>query len=202
MYHLHRLKVARRIPDIPIYLDSPMAVDVTELLCKYLPYHKLDAKECRTTCAVARYVRDAEESKALDRDPVSKVIISASGMATGGRVLHHLKRYAPDRRSAILFAGYQAAGTRGASMVAGADSIKIHGAEVPVRAEVKNLGMLSAHADAGEILRWLRGFKRPPRKVFIVHGEATAADVLRRRIQDQLGWSCHVPEHLERVALE
>ena len=202
LFHLERLKAKGRLKGLPVFLDSPMAIDASELLMRHGDDHRLSPAQCRAICGMARYVRTGEESKALTASPVPKIIISASGMATGGRVLHHLKRYAPDQRSAILFAGYQAAGTRGASMVAGADSIKIHGAEVPVRAEVKNLGMLSAHADAGEILRWLRGFKRPPRRVFIVHGEATAADVLHRRIQDQLGWSCHVPEHLERVALE
>ena len=130
-----------------------------------------------------------------------KIIISASGMATGGRVLHHLKRYAPDPRNTILFAGYQAVGTRGAAMLAGVESIKIHGGEVPLRAEVANLSMLSAHADAGEILRWLKGFKAPPRMTFIVHGEPSSSDGLRRRIQDELGWPCKVAEQLEKVEL-
>ena len=121
--------------------------------------HKLSESACRRACAVAHYVRSVEESKALTDNPMPKVIVSASGMATGGRVLHHLKRYAPDPRNTILFAGFQAGGTRGAAMMAGAESIKIHGEYVPVRAEVRNLDMLSAHADADEILRWLRGFK-------------------------------------------
>lgn len=131
-----------------------------------------------------------------------KVIVSASGMATGGRVLHHLKRYAPDRRNTILFSGFQAAGTRGAIMLDGADRIKIHGEYIPVRAEVANLPMLSAHADADEIVKWLGGFRRPPRMTFISHGEPEASDALRRRIQDELGWPCRVPEHLERAVLE
>jgi metallo-beta-lactamase family protein len=202
MYHLHRLKMARRIPDVPIYLDSPMAVDVTGLLCKYLPYHKLDAKECRTTCAVARYVRDVEESKALDRDPVPKVIISASGMATGGRIVDHLKFYAPDRKNTVLFAGFQAGGTRGAAMTAGAESIKIHGQYIPVRAEVANLHMLSAHADADEILGWLHNFESPPKTTFITHGEPDAADALRRRIEEKLHWNCFVPQYRDWVDLQ
>src|SRR5690606_33229089 len=113
-----------------------------------------------------RYVRDVQESKALDMSPMPKIIVSASGMATGGRVLHHLKHYAPDPRSTILFAGYQAAGTRGAAMVAGADKVKIHGEYIPVRAEVQNLPMLSAHADSDEILRWLGGFEAAPSRCF------------------------------------
>lgn len=202
MFHLHRLKVAGRIPDVPIFLDSPMAVDVTDLLCKYLPYHKLNAEQCRTTCAVAKYVRDAEESKRLDRDPVPKIIISASGMATGGRIIHHLKYYAPDRKNAVLFAGFQAGGTRGAAMTAGAESIKIHGQHVPVRAEIANLDMLSAHADATEIVSWLRNFEAPPQTTFITHGEPDAADALRHRIEEELHWNCSVPQYRDQIDLK
>jgi metallo-beta-lactamase family protein len=202
MFHLYRLKTARRIPDVPIFLDSPMAVDVTDLLCKYLPYHKLDEEQCRLTCAIARYVRDAEESKALDRDPMPKIIISASGMATGGRVVHHLKYYAPDRKNTVLFAGFQAGGTRGAAMTAGAESVKIHGQYVPVRAEIANLHMLSAHADADELLGWLRNFEAPPKMTFITHGEPDAADTLRRRIEEELRWNCTVPQYRDGVDLQ
>lgn len=202
MFHLHRLKVANRIPDVPIFLDSPMAVNVTDLLCKYLPYHKLTAEECRLTCDVARYVRDAGESKALDGDPMPKIILSASGMATGGRVVHHLKYYAADRKNTVLFAGFQAGGTRGAAMTAGAESVKIHGQYVPVRAEIANLDMLSAHADADEMLGWLRHFETPPKTTFITHGEPDAADALRRRIEEELHWNCSVPQYRDRIDLQ
>jgi len=133
--------------------------------------------------------------------PMPKVIVSASGMATGGRVLHHLKHYASDPRNAVLFAGFQAMGTRGAAMLDGARTIKIHGEYVPVRAEVDNLSMLSAHADADEILRWLRGFSKAPKETFIVHGEPDAADDLRLRIKDELGWLCHAVEQEETAVL-
>ena len=199
MYHLHRLKQARRIPGIPIFLDSPMAIDASDLFCKY--EQKLSEQECRATCAVARYVNDVEQSKALDRDPTPKIIISASGMATGGRVLHHLKVLAPDARNTILFAGFQAGGTRGDAMTKGAESVKIHGAYVPIRAEVANLHMLSAHADADEIMAWLRNFRKPPKTTFITHGEPDAADALRHRIEEELGWRCVVPEYRDAVEL-
>jgi len=199
MYHLYRLKQARRIPGIPIFLDSPMAIDASDLFCKY--EQKLSAAECRATCAVARYVNDVEGSKALDRDPTPKIIISASGMATGGRVLHHLKLLAPDARNTILFAGFQAGGTRGDAMTRGAESVKIHGSYVPIRAEVANLHMLSAHADADEILAWLRNLRTPPKKTFITHGEPDAADGLRHRIEEELGWHCVVPEYRDTVEL-
>lgn len=202
LYHLNRLKVARRIPDVPVFLDSPMSIDASELFCRHHREHRLTAAEARASCAVARYVQDVEESKALDASPVPKVIVSASGMATGGRVLHHIKHYAPDPRNLILFAGFQAGGTRGAAMTAGADQVKIHGQYVPVRAEVANLSMLSAHADADGIMDWLRQFQAPPRQTFVVHGEPSAADALRHRIEEELGWPCRVPEHLEIIALE
>jgi len=130
-----------------------------------------------------------------------KVIISASGMATGGRVLHHLEHYAPDPRNAIVFAGFQAGGTRGAAMVAGAESVKIYGQYVEVRAEVANLAMLSAHADCDELMRWLGALKSTPRTTFVTHGEPTASDALRHRIEETLRWNCVVPEQGQKVEL-
>jgi metallo-beta-lactamase family protein len=129
------------------------------------------------------------------------VIIAGSGMATGGRVVHHLKAFAPDPRNAIVLAGFQAGGTRGAALAAGAETIRIHGEDVPVRAEVVNLNNLSAHADYREIMSWLGGFKSPPRQTFVTHGEPAAADALRARIQRELKWQVRVPEHLESVSL-
>jgi len=202
LYHLERLKRARRIPDLPVYLDSPMAVNASDVFCNYFGEHRLSAEQCRSLCGVARYVRDAEESKSLDRDKMPKVILAASGMATGGRVLHHLKVFAPDPRNTILFTGFQAAGTRGAAMMAGVESVKIHGGYVPVLAEVKNLRMLSAHADRPEILTWLRHFDRPPRMTFITHGEPVASDALRFAIEEQFKWTTRVPEHMERATLQ
>jgi metallo-beta-lactamase family protein len=202
LYHLEQLKSAGRIGDIPIFLDSPMAINASEMLCTHLPDHRLSAEACTRACDIADYVRSAEESKALMVNPMPKIIISASGMATGGRILHHLKHYAPDRRNTVLFAGFQAAGTRGAAMVGGAEALKIHGSYVPIRAEVQNLPMLSAHADADEILRWLGGFTRAPRKTFISHGEPEASLALRDRITTELGWTCGIPRHLDSEVLQ
>jgi len=201
MYHLHRLKLAKRIPQVPIFLDSPMAVEASELFVKHADEEKLSASEARAICSVARFVVSVEESKAIDRDRTPKIIISASGMATGGRVLHHLKLLAPDARNTVLFAGFQAGGTRGEAMTKGAQTVKIHGSYVPVRAEVDNLHMLSAHADADEIMGWLRGFSAPPKKTFVTHGEPAAADALRHRIEEELGWACFVPEYRDTVQL-
>lgn len=201
LFYLQRLKSAGRLTNVPIFLDSPMAEDASELFCRNGKDHKLSELECRRACAIAHYVRGVEESKALTANPMPKIIISASGMATGGRVLHHLKSFAPDPRNTILFAGFQASGTRGAAMVAGADSIKMHGEYVPVRAQVANLGMLSAHADSDELLRWLHSYREAPRMTFITHGEPAAADALRHRIDEELHWPCLVPDHGQRVDL-
>ncbi len=201
LYYLERLKAAGRIPDLPVYLDSPMAIDASEVFCAHADEHRLDEAACRAVCGVAEYTRDVEASKALDRMAMPSVIISASGMATGGRVLHHLKRFAPDSRATILFAGFQAGGTRGAAMVAGATRVKIHGNYYPVRAEVHDLHMLSAHADEDEILAWLGRFDTPPRTTFVTHGEPAASDALRQRIEEALDWPCVVPEHGETRVL-
>lgn len=201
LFYLHVLKSRGALANVPIFLDSPMAADASEIYCKSNGDHRLNERECRRACSVAQYVRSVEDSKALTANPLPKVVVSASGMATGGRVLHHLKRYAPDPKNTILFAGFQAGGTRGAAMVAGADSIKIHGEYVPVRAQVSNLEMLSAHADANEIMRWLRGFNAAPKMTFPVHGEPAASDVLRHRIEEELCWPCRVPDLGEKVEL-
>jgi metallo-beta-lactamase family protein len=201
LFHFHQLQSRGLLSNVPIFLDSPMAVDASEVFCSNADSHKLPEAECRRSCAVAHYIRTVEESKALTANPVPKVIISASGMATGGRVLHHLKRYAPDPKNTILFAGFQAGGTRGAAMVSGVESVKIHGEYVPVRAQVSNLEFLSAHADTDEILRWLRGFKAAPRMTFITHGEPSASDALRHRIEEELGWPCLVPADGQKVEL-
>ena len=153
-------------------------------------------------CHAAKIVNSVEESKALNLSHGPMVLIAGSGMATGGRVVHHLKAFAPDARNAVVFAGYQAGGTRGAAMLAGAETIRIHGEDVPVRAEVVMLSNLSAHADYREILDWLGRIDKPPRRTFVTHGEPAASDALRARIKSELKWDCRVPEYLETVALD
>ncbi len=202
MYFLWRLKSGGRIPDLPVFLNSPMATDATAVYHRHRTEHRLSPEQCKGMCTVAKIVRSVEESRALNRIRQPAVIVSASGMATGGRVLHHLKAFAPDPRNTILFAGYQAGGTRGARLVAGEREIRIHGDDVQVRAEVLNIDSLSAHADADEIITWLRTFGKPPRQTFVTHGEPAAADALRRRIEREMGWKAGIPEHLENVDLE
>jgi metallo-beta-lactamase family protein len=201
MYYIHLLKQDRVIPDIPVFLNSPMAADVTRLFHKYQGEHRLTQTQCEAMAKAAHIVNSVEESKWLNTRSFPMVIISASGMATGGRVLHHLRAFAPEPRNTILFAGFQAAGTRGAAMLSGAGEVKIHGSYVPVRAEIAAISNLSAHADYAEILAWLGNFAAPPRQTFITHGEPVAADALRRRIEERMHWTCHVPDYLQTVEL-
>ncbi|MXO76144.1 MBL fold metallo-hydrolase [Altererythrobacter aerius] len=201
LYYLWKLREAGRLKDVPIYLDSPMAINATDLLCDHFADHRLTPQVCRDACDIAIYTREVEQSKAITTSPYPKIVISASGMATGGRVLHHLKAFAPDRKNSIVFSGFQAAGTRGRAMLEGAREIKIHGQWIPVAAEVADLPMLSAHADANELMRWLSGFQRPPKRVFIVHGEAQASEALRSRIDQELGWDAVIPRQAQMFEL-
>ncbi len=193
LYAIYRLKQRREIPDLPIYLNSPMAIDMTDIYHRHRAEHRLSQEECVGMCRVATMVRSVEESKALVAQHRPAVIVSASGMATGGRVLHHLKALAPDRRNTIVFAGFQAGGTRGGRMVAGESSIRIHGEDIPVNAEIVSLPGMSAHADAQQIVDWLRTAPKPPKAVYLNHGEPAAADALRERIDRELGWPASVP---------
>jgi metallo-beta-lactamase family protein len=202
LYLIHRLKAGRRIPDLPVYLDSPMAGRATRVFVEEADGQRLSEAEREAVSAVAEPVETVADSKAIDRMRYPRIIISASGMATGGRVVHHLKVFAPDSRNTILFAGFQAAGTRGAAILGGATAVKIHGSYVPVHAETALLENLSAHADYSEIMDWLGAFETPPVQTFVTHGEPVAADALRHRIQEQLGWSVRVPEYLEAVSLQ
>jgi metallo-beta-lactamase family protein len=201
LYYLWRLKQMGRLGNVPIFLDSPMAIDATQLMAAHPHDHRLDADTCRQVFGIARYTDDVEASKKISTNAYPKIIISASGMATGGRVLHHLKAFAPDARNTIILAGFQAAGTRGRTLAEGGRELKIHGQWIPVNAEVAQLDMLSAHADSGELMRWLSGFKKPPRRVFIVHGEPEASDALRVRIGRELGWDAVVPRQDQVFAL-
>jgi metallo-beta-lactamase family protein len=202
LHHVARLKARGDIPDVPVYLNSPMAIDATRLYHEHMDEHRITREQCAAACSVAQMVNTAEESRALNGRSGPMIIISASGMATGGRVLHHLKTFATDERNLILLPGFQAAGTRGAALAAGATEIKIHGEYVPVRAEVVQLHNMSAHADYAEILQWLKAFKRPPKRTFVTHGEPAAADELRRRIEETFGWAVTVPELGAQMVLE
>jgi len=201
MLLIAQLKAQRLIPDIPVFLDSPMAIDATELYRRFIAEHRLSSEECAAMCHAAQLVHTSDASKALDRLRTPAIILSASGMATGGRVIHHLKAFASDPRNLILLPGFQAGGTRGASLAAGASTIRIHGQDIPVRAEVVQLASMSAHADASELVRWMRQMPHAPKMTFVTHGEPNASDALRQRIQRELGWGAQVPDYRDVVTL-
>ena len=207
VYYIRELEDEGRIPVLPVAVDSPMGAEATRLYSRHQDDHDLDMQRLanlkRNPLATRNFslVQGRGGSRALNNLQGPAIIISASGMATGGRVLHHLTHWLPDPASSVIFAGYQATGTRGRLLQDGETQIKIHGEMVPVRAHIESVSSLSAHADAGEIMRWLRGFKRPPRKTFIVHGEADSATALRDLIAKELGWDAVVPIHQEVVEL-
>ncbi|MDI1309531.1 MAG: MBL fold metallo-hydrolase [Methylotenera sp.] len=202
LYYIHLLKSSGAISeDIPVYLNSPMAVDATAIFSNHSGEHRLSAEQCSALNRTAHMVNSVEESKRLNETKGPMIILSASGMASGGRVVHHLKAFAPKPNNTILFVGFQAAGTRGSAMLNGAESIKIHGEYVPIRADVELISNLSAHADYSEIIDWLGSVESPPKKTFITHGEPVAADAMRLHIEEQLHWSVEVPEYLQKVTL-
>lgn len=202
MYHIARLRKRGEIPDIPVYLNSPMATDATDIYHRHHEEHHVSWEDCKAMFEIAHRVRGVEESKALNTNPFPKIIVSASGMLTGGRILHHVASYGGDRRNAILLSGFQAGGTRGAALAAGADHLRIFGKDFPIEAEVVELGSFSGHADANELMNWLGAAPQPPRMTYITHGEPDASDALRFRIEHELGWNARVPEHLETIQLE
>ena len=195
---LQRLRRSGAIPTrLPIFLDSPMAIEATALYRQHAKLLRVPAAEVRGLVDGVRMVTTVQQSVRLAAARYPAVVISASGMATGGRVLHHLKAMAPEPRHTVVFAGFQVGGSRGARLLAGEREVKIHGEMVPVRAEVRQLEGFSGHADRHELLAWLRAVRQPPQQTFVVHGEPDAADTLRADIQTQLGWRVRVPSYGE-----
>ena len=215
LYWIGRLEAKGSIPRLPVYVDSPMAATVLEVYrsrldeldpvppAEHAPRGRQAERELCAFCTThLKVVTTIPESRAVQESTQPSIVVSASGMATGGRVLHHLARALPDARNTVLFAGYQAAGTRGRMLKEGAKQVRIHGQDVPVAAEIAALDSLSAHADSNEILRWLRGFTTPPALTCLVHGEAGPMDALKARIERELGWSVRTPGPGETLALD
>jgi metallo-beta-lactamase family protein len=199
---LHRAFEKGLAPRVPVFVNSPMATDVSALYESFRDYHRLSPAETAEAIGrVARFVRSVDESRELVALRGPHVVISASGMATGGRVLHHLRALAPDARNTILLPGFQAVGTRGADLAAGARFIKMHGELVPVRAEIVQMGLLSAHADREDLCAWIESAPRPPRELFLVHGEPGASDALRRTLKARLPREPRIPEYQDVVSL-
>ncbi|WP_438853324.1 MBL fold metallo-hydrolase RNA specificity domain-containing protein [Agromyces sp. M3QZ16-3] len=202
LLHLSRLADRGELPDVPIYLNSPMAVDAVEIYERHPEEHRLGGDELRRMYGLARRVTTVDDSKLLNLRGGPLVIISASGMLTGGRILHHIEAYGSDPHNAIVLTGFQAGGTRGAALQAGERSLRLFGRDVPIRAEVAMIESMSAHADAEQILGWMRTAPEPPGMTWVVHGEAHAADTLRARIRRELGWRARVPDLGQVAPLE
>jgi metallo-beta-lactamase family protein len=209
MYYLRRLEDQQRIPRIPVYVDSPMALSATELYIKHKEDHDLefareegsDGKGDPLSVHEFHLTRSAEESKAINKVTTPCIIISASGMVSGGRVLHHMVQRLPDAKNAVILAGFQAEGTRGRALQEGAKTLNIFGQAVPVCAEIVEMGHFSAHAGKSELLRWLSGFPSPPKQTYLTHGEPAAAQALEGAIQQKFGWKAAVARYLDTVPL-
>ena len=206
LYWIKRLEDQRRIPVLPVFVDSPMAAGALQFYTNRMNELDDDIQPLTrdvTAFATRRMVTVAsvQESKELVASRTPAIVIASSGMATGGRVLHHLAAALPDPRNTVLFVGYQAVGTRGRLLCDGAKQVKIHGQFVPVAARIEQIDSMSAHADAGEIMRWLSGFSRPPSMTYLVHGEPVPLQTLASRIAAEKQWPVHIAKYLERVEL-
>ena len=201
MLHISRLIERGEIPYVPVFLNSPMSVDATEIYHRHHDEHHVSREECVAMFQLAKRVNTVAQSKELNTRAGPMIIISASGMLTGGRILHHLASFGGDRRNAILLSGFQAGGTRGAALAEGARKLRMFGRDFPIEAEVVQLQSFSGHADAEEILRWMSAGP-VPRMTYVTHGEPSASDTLRFRIDHELGRPARAPEHLETVYLD
>jgi metallo-beta-lactamase family protein len=205
LYYLHQLMESGRIPDVPVYIDSPMAISATYLYYRYPEYHKVKfnqsefARKLETNMLM--FVKTSQHSKSLNTIKKNAIIISSSGMMTGGRILHHLYHRLPNPQDTVIVAGYQAEGTRGRKLVDREPTIRIFGEEVPVKCKVENMTSLSGHADKEELFKWMKNFKESPKMVFTVHGEKSTLDAYSKAIKERMDWNVHQPGYLESVEL-
>jgi metallo-beta-lactamase family protein len=208
LFSIRELEEQGKIPSLPVFVDSPMAIDATTVFEKRKGDYDLTSKvlELQGKNILKphniKFCRSTDESKQIDEQNFPGIIISASGMVEGGRILHHLAHRLPNPQNTILFIGFQAAGTRGRSMLEGKPTVKIHGQQIPIRARIENISGFSAHADYNEILAWLMGFNRPPTKTFIVHGEPESSKALAEKIKTRLGWNVVIPKFMERFEID
>lgn len=207
MYYLRQLEDEQRIPRLPVYIDSPMALSATDLYLRHKEDHDLDFSRLENgngdplNVHQFHLTRTVDESKAINNVTTPCIIISASGMISGGRVLHHLARRLPDARNAVILAGFQAEGTRGRALQEGVKMLRLFGEEVPVGAEIIEMGQFSAHAGRSELLRWLTGLQTPPKQTWLTHGEPGAAQSLQTAIKEKFQWNVSVARYLDSVEL-
>ncbi len=202
MYAIWKLKEAGKIPNLPVYLDSPMGLDVSRLFLKYPDWLNLDPGVFKEVFKDTRQVTSIQETFHLAKDKSPKIIIAGSGMMNGGRVLHYLEKHLGNPAATVVLPGFQAAGTRGRQLSDGSREIKLHGHYFNVKATVEHIRTMSSHADQSELISWMSGIKNKPENVFIVHGEPQASDALRVKIQDEFGWHCRLPVLYEKVILD
>ena len=202
MLHISRLMHQKRIPEVPVFVNSPMAVNASGIYAQHSDELRVDHDELERMYASVKMVRTADQSIALNMADGPMIIISASGMMTGGRVLHHVVAFGQDPNNAIILSGFQAGGTRGADLARGERTLRIFGEDIPIKAQITQIDSMSAHADADQLLAWVRSAPTPPRMTYLVHGEDHAADRMRFRIEHELGWPVRVAEHNEEIDLE
>lgn len=202
MLHTYRLMQRGEIPTVPIFVNSPMAENVTAMYQRHQEEHRINLEEFEAMYSVAKMVHSVEESKELNDRKGAKIIIAASGMMTGGRVLHHVIAYGADPKNAIVISGYQAGGTRGRLLAEGEKTLRIFGKDVEIRAEVFQLQTLSGHADAAELIAWMKTAPKAPTQTYVTHGEPTASDRMRFRIESELGWSARAPFDREVIDID
>lgn len=201
LYCLYTLREQNKLPKVPIFLDSPMAIKVNGAYCAYKDEHKFPVELCNKVFAIANYTTTSQESKKINGINKNAIVIAGSGMANGGRVLHHLKHYLGNKKNTILFVGYQAEGTLGRELIDGAEEVSIDDKTFNVRADIQSILSFSAHADYNEILQWLSSFEHSPKKVFLTHGELHAAQALQQKIKDTYGWPVVIPAYKESFEL-
>jgi metallo-beta-lactamase family protein len=208
MYYLRQLQEQKRIPMLPVYIDSPMALSATDLYLRYKEDHDADYSKIEKSggdpLSMKQFhlTRTVQESKAINNVRTPCIIIAGSGMATGGRVLHHLAQRLGDARNCVIFGGFQAEGTRGRALLEGARSLSLFGKVVPVKAEIIEMGQFSAHAGKSELLRWLTGLQAAPKQVYLTHGEPTAAQMLQQAVEEKFRWNCAAAKYLDTVSLD
>jgi metallo-beta-lactamase family protein len=199
MYLIWKLGEQKRIPRLPVYMDSPMGANVLDVFEHFPEWHKLSMADCKEMCKDIQMVQTVKETLKVASNKQPKIVIAGSGMASGGRVLTYFQYYISDPTTTILLAGYQAQGTRGRKLLDGDTEIKLYGKQYPVKARIGSIEGLSAHGDQGELIRWLRKLEKAPEKIFLVHGEKEGAEGLRDKIQEVYGWNCEIPHLYECV---
>lgn len=201
LYYLYQLRKTNRIPNIPIYVDSPMATNASHIFRNCFKEHRLSKEEADAVFSIAEYVNTRDDSKKLDEEIFPKIILSASGMAEGGRVLHHLMRFLPDKRNTVIFTGYQSDGTKGDQLIKGKKQLRLFGQETTVKAKIRVLENLSAHADYNGILTWLETLTTTPETVFITHGNIASTQSLKTKIEKKFKWNCVIPKYRQSFVI-